>query len=139
MPPEPAETGLLRLRVLMPTRTVLERDVAKVVAEAVDGSFCLLPRHVDFVTALVPGILAHARRDGTEEEYVAVNGGVLVKVGPDVSVATAEAVPGDALERLRERVEREFLALDEQQRTARSVLARLEAGVLRRFVDMQGS
>jgi hypothetical protein len=33
-------------------------------------------------------------------------------------------------------VEREFLALDDRERAARSALTRLEAGVVRRFVEM---
>ena len=137
MPPEARRTGAIRLRVLVPTRTLLDTAAAKVRAEGADGEFCLLPRHVDFVATLVPGILLCVDADG-DERYVAVNGGVLVKQGAAVDVSTREAVTGDDLERLRQRVEREYLALDEHERTARSVLARLEAGVLRRFADMQG-
>lgn len=135
MPPEHGHQSL-RLRLLLPVRTLLDEPVTKIIAEAMDGEFCLLPRHVDFVSALVPGILSCVRPDGAER-YVAVNGGILVKQGFDVSVSTGEAVTGDALERLRERVEREFLVVDEHERTARSALARLEAGVLRRFVQLR--
>ena len=135
MAPDPDRKSL-RLRLLLPVRTLLDEPVTKVVAEALDGEFCLLPRHVDFVSALVPGILTYVPLEG-DERHVAVNGGILVKHGFEVSVSTEEAVAGARLERLRERVEREFLAVDEHERTARSVLARLEAGVLRRFIELQ--
>ncbi len=135
MVPDP-DRHSLRLRLLLPVRTLRDEPVTRVVAEGLDGEFCLLPRHVDFVSALVPGILTYVPLEGGER-HVAVNGGVLVKQGFEVGVSTEEAVAGVALERLRERVEREFLAVDEHERTARSVLARLEAGVLRRFIELQ--
>jgi F-type H+-transporting ATPase subunit epsilon len=37
---------------------------------------------------------------------------------------------------LRQVVEHEFRQLDEQERMARSTLARLEAGMIRRFVEL---
>jgi F-type H+-transporting ATPase subunit epsilon len=49
---------LMRLKILLPTEIILDKEVIKVVAEAENGYFCLLPRHVDFVSTLVPGILA---------------------------------------------------------------------------------
>ena len=48
----------MRLKVLLPTKILIDEEVTKVVAEAEDGSFCILPRHIDFVSALVPGIFS---------------------------------------------------------------------------------
>ncbi len=45
----------MKLKVLLPTEIFINEEVEKVVAEADNGYFCLLPRHVDFVSALVPG------------------------------------------------------------------------------------
>jgi F-type H+-transporting ATPase subunit epsilon len=56
----------MRLRVLLPTDVLVDREAAKVIAEAANGSFCLLPRHVDFVAALVPGILRYTTPQGEE-------------------------------------------------------------------------
>jgi F-type H+-transporting ATPase subunit beta len=47
----------MKLMVLLPGEVFMEEEVEKVIAEARNGSFCLLPRHVDFVAALVPGLL----------------------------------------------------------------------------------
>ncbi len=54
----------MRLRVLLPTEVLLDVEVTKVIAEAENGFFCLLPRHVDFVAALVPGILYYTTSPG---------------------------------------------------------------------------
>jgi F-type H+-transporting ATPase subunit epsilon len=101
-------------------------------AEGREGSFCLLPRHVDYTAPLVPGILLYTDEDGTEH-LCAVDTGTLVKAGDEVRVACFNAVPGADLERLRDTVRDAFHALDEHERETRSALARLEAGTLRRF------
>lgn len=48
----------MNLKILLPANLLLDAPVHKVVAVASNGSFCLLPKHADFVTSLVPGILA---------------------------------------------------------------------------------
>jgi F-type H+-transporting ATPase subunit epsilon len=95
----------------------------------------MLPGHIDFVSALVPGILLYETEDGAER-FVAVNSGTLVKCGQDVWVAVRGAVAGDDLGALRERVETEFHQHDEDERDARAALARLEASMIRRFRDL---
>lgn len=128
----------MRLVVLIPTDVVLDEAVNKIVAEAQDGWFCLEPRHVDFVTALVPGVLSFVTAQG-REAYVAVDEGTLVKCGARVLVSTSRAVRGDELATLEDTVSREFRALDDAERAARSALARLEAGIVRRFFRSEES
>lgn len=128
--------GTLRLRVFLPRETLLDEPARKVVAEAEDGSFGLLPRHIDYVAALVPGILIYVTGEG-EERFLAVDEGTLVKVGAEVRVSVLNAVAGTDLEALERTVEESFLALAEHEREARSALARLEAGTLRGFAHWE--
>lgn len=128
--------GLMHLQVMMPTRVLFSGQVAKVVAESEDGHFCLLPRHADFVAAVVPGVLSFTGPDD-QEQFVALDAGVLVKSGGEVTISTMNAVQGTDLRELEALVEEHFLELDEQERRARSALARLEAGALRGIRDLQ--
>jgi F-type H+-transporting ATPase subunit epsilon len=57
------DTRSVRLRIFLPEKVLLDRPVRKVVAEGESGSFALLPRHVDYVEPLVPGILAFTPAD----------------------------------------------------------------------------
>jgi len=127
----------MRLKVTLPSRTVLDQAVTKVVAEGQGGSFCLLARHIDMTAALVPGLLSFTAEDGTPG-LLGVDEGVLVKCGGEVVVATLNAVRGDDLATLRAAVQERFVELDEHERVARSALARLEAGVVRRFLELGG-
>lgn len=126
----------MRLEVITPMAVCIDTPVRRIVAEAPEGHFGMLPRHVDFVTALVPGILIYETEAG-EERFVAINAGTLVKCGPDVRVAVRAAVEGDDLADLRRRVTEEFQRRDEDERAARAALARLEASVIRRFRDVR--
>jgi F-type H+-transporting ATPase subunit epsilon len=126
----------VRFKVLLPNKILLDEMAVKVIAEAADGSFCLKPRHRDFVAALVPGILCFTDAAGTEQ-YLAVDEGTLVKCGGDVLVSTRNAVRGTDLQSLRTTVEDEYLKITEAERVARNALSRLEAGIVRQYIEMQ--
>lgn len=121
----------MRLRVYLPDTILVDTEVDKVVAEAENGSFCLLPRHIDFVASLVPGIMAYQRRDSGNEEFLAVDEGILVKNDSEVTVSTRNAMHSDDLSRLKRVVEEEFVMLDDEEQQARSIIARLETDFVR--------
>ena len=125
----------MHLKVLMPTQVLVDQPVTVVVAESVNGAFCLLPRHIDLLTALAPGILTFRTADG-EEGFLAVDGGILVKCGPEVLISTRNAFWGSQLEDLRQEVEQQFHAIDEQERRARTAIARMEASLARQFTAL---
>ncbi len=125
----------MRLKVSLPTRVLIDRDVTKVIAEAENGSFCILPRHIDFVAALVPGILSF--KSDREEEFLAVDEGILVKRDNEVMVSTRKAVRGKNLGTLKQTVEEEFRTLDEQEKKTRSILTRLELDFARRIFQLR--
>lgn len=123
----------MHLKVLLPFQVFAEKTgVSRVVAETHEGSFGLLPQRLDCVAALVPGILIY-ETEAEGEVYVAVDEGVLVKTGPDVLVSVRRAMGGTDLGQLQQTVEREFLALDEQERSVRMVLANMESNLIRRM------
>jgi F-type H+-transporting ATPase subunit epsilon len=131
MPPPP-----MNLKVLLPFQVFAEKtSVSRIVAETHEGSFGLLPHRLDCVAALVPGILIY-QTEADGEVFVAVDEGVLVKTGPDVLVSVRRAIGGTDLRQLRAVVEKEFLTLDEQEKSVRQVVAKLETGFLRRLATL---
>jgi F-type H+-transporting ATPase subunit epsilon len=124
------------LRILLPTRVAVDEPATRIGAEGGAGSFTLLPRHLDMVTVLQPGILYFENEDG-DTVYLAVDAGTLVKKGREVRVATRQAVRGPDLENLNRTVAEEFEKLDEHEREARSAAARVEAGFVRRFLQIR--
>jgi F-type H+-transporting ATPase subunit epsilon len=119
----------MRLKVLLPTKVLIDEEVTKVVAEAENGSFCILPRHIDFVSALVPGIFSFTSGEG--EEFLAIDEGILVKCASTVTVSTRKAIRSRDLGMLKRTVREEFRALDEREKKTRTILAKLEADFAR--------
>lgn len=126
----------MTVKVILPSGVLLDQAAVKVVAEAQNGSFCLLPRHIDFVATLVPGILALTSPEG-EETFLAVDEGVLVKHGPEVLVSTWNAVEGK-LGELRQAVLAQFRVRGEQEQKARLALSRLEASLVHQIFEWDG-
>ncbi len=123
----------MKLTIHQPCALFLEEEVTKVMAESPAGCFAILPRHIDTATALVPGILAYVTPGGGES-FVALDGGVMVKQGDRVTVATRTAVRGD-LGALHKAIDSMIHEVDERERRARAAVARLEADILRRFME----
>jgi F-type H+-transporting ATPase subunit epsilon len=125
----------MNLKILLPYKVYAEKTgVSRIVAESRAGSFGLLPHRLDCVAALSPGILVfETEADG--EVCLAVDEGVLVKAGAEVLVSVRNAIGGTDLGKLREAIELEFMNLNEQEQSVRSVLAKLESGFVRRFAE----
>ncbi len=127
----------MQLKILLPFQVFAEKTgVSRIVAETNNGSFGILPHRLDCVATLAPGILTYeTESDG--EVFVAVDEGVLVKTGAEVLVSVRRALGGRDLGKLHDAVKQEFLALDEEERNVRSVMAKLETGFLHRFASFE--
>ena len=128
---------LMNLTILLPFQVFAEKKgVSRIVAEGREGSFGLLPHRLDCVAALEPGILTY-ETESEGEIYVAVDEGVLIKTGQDVLVSVRDAIFGTDLSQLQEAVEKEFLTLDENEQKIRSVMVKLETGLIRRLAEFR--
>lgn len=126
----------MHLKILLPTEILLHREILQVTAESASGEFCLKPRHIDFVTALVPGVMMYVDPDD-REHFLAVDGGILIKQGDEVGVAARHAVQGELgeLQDVVRNMQEEFV---ERERVSRSASARLEIGFYKRFLEISG-
>lgn len=128
----------MHLTLITPVETAIDQAIRRLAARGSDGAFGLLAHHVDIAVPLLPGIVAYVDEGGAEH-FVAVDMGVLLKTGPGLRIVTRRAVKGDDLADLERLVEAEFLNLSDIERDARLALARLEAGVVRRFLELEDS
>jgi F-type H+-transporting ATPase subunit epsilon len=129
----------MNLKILLPFEIFAEKaGVSRIVAPTREGSFGLLPHRRDCVAALAPGILTYqTAADG--EVFVAVDEGVLVKSGADVLISVRRALRGLKLGQLREAVERDYLTLDQQEQSTRSVLAKMESHLVRHMLAFRNA
>jgi F-type H+-transporting ATPase subunit epsilon len=109
----------MRLEVFTPTALLVDDAAVKVIAEGPEGYLLV------YVTA------------AGEERLLGIDEGVLVKRGAEVRVSVLDAFESDDLASLRKQVARRFLSLDEHERSARTALARLEAGAIRHVLEIE--
>jgi F-type H+-transporting ATPase subunit epsilon len=124
------------LKILLPAEILIEEEVKKIVAEAENGLFCLMPNHIDFVATLAPGLFTYETAVGNHE-LLAMDVGTLVKKGANVLVSTRNAVRAPDLGKLKQVVMEKYDILDEREKMVRSASAKLEASLIRRFVELK--
>ncbi len=128
--------SLMHLKILLPFEIFAEKSgVSMVVADTQNGAFGFLPHRLDCVATLVPSILMYETASGGKV-YVAVDEGVLVKTGLDITISVREAIAGKDPGELREAVEKKFLALSEQKLKVRAITAKLESNLVSRLAKL---
>lgn len=126
---------VMKLKVLLPTEILVDCSVTKVIAEAENGSFCILPRHIDCVAALVPGIFSFVTLSG-KTRFLAIHEGILVKQRKDIFVSTLNGFQDEDLATLKKTIDEKFRILDEQERLTRSALAQFEISIIKHFKNL---
>lgn len=123
----------MHLKILLPYKVFADiENVKKMGVETTAGAYGILPRRLDFTAALLPGILMYeTEADGIK--YIALDDGILIKTGREVSVSVRNAMGDAPLGKLRTLVEQEMMQLDTLEINARNVMAKLETGFMRNF------
>ncbi|WP_372634415.1 F0F1 ATP synthase subunit epsilon [Fodinibius sp.] len=125
----------MQLKVMEPERVLIDREANKIIAEGTNGSFCLKPRHVDFVSSLKTGILMY--ESGGEEYYIAVDEGILVKVGERVLVSVLNGIMGRDLSKLEQAVRERFEKTEAMNKAAGIAQKSMEADLLLHFLELE--
>ena len=124
----------MNLKLLTPTQILLDVSIEKLDVEALDGFFTLLPRHIDFVTALKSSILSYEVNG--QKYYAACDHGVLVKMGDTVRVSTAMAVLENDLEKLKQTIKTTFKNMEQERKELNLSMARLELGLTKGLMSL---
>lgn len=122
----------MHLKTLLPTEVVVDEEISRIRFEAKDGSRTFLPRHIDFITAIAPGIVSfNPIKNGVEQEevFMACDEGILVKEGPMVYLSVRRAVMNKSLDFLVKSISEEFKKAEEERKTSHAALARLEVNL----------
>jgi F-type H+-transporting ATPase subunit epsilon len=122
----------MRLVITTPMAVVVDiTGVVHVRAEDETGTFGILERHDEFLTALAVSVVSWRLASG-REGHCAVRGGVLsVSGGKEVAIASRQAVMGDDLGHLADKVVAELKRQAEQDEAAWTHSAQMRLRVLR--------
>jgi F-type H+-transporting ATPase subunit epsilon len=126
----------MRLRVFTPTEVILECNVIHVTLEDVTGSLGIRPGHADLTTPLVRCVLT-ARQSEDEEQYVAIDRGVLLVHDDVVRVATRQAVLGDDWRQLEDTVVERFAEQTDIGRAEHVAFEKMRLRFMRGLLDFE--
>jgi len=130
-------SSLMHLKVVLPSALLLDvSEVRQIVVETQAGAYGLLPRRLDCVAFLVPGIISYKTADD-QEGFVAVDAGVIVKHDREVSITVRRAFASKDLALLHRQLSQFLQALSESEVDRRQHKQHLEAGFLRRFAEFR--
>ncbi|OGK13852.1 ATP synthase F1 subunit epsilon [Candidatus Roizmanbacteria bacterium RIFCSPHIGHO2_01_FULL_38_15] len=116
------------LKIITPTKKVVDREVISVTAPSVDGEITILPGHANLFSLLDDGIITI--KDNKEEEYMAIGGGYLETDGSEIQILVSRAYNQDEIdEKLTEKALAEAKEIlkeghDRQERTEAAALVR---------------
>jgi F-type H+-transporting ATPase subunit epsilon len=120
----------MSLTILLPFGIFLQvESVSRMVMQTSDGSYGILPQRLDGVASLEPGVFSYEIESGGIT-YLAIDEGIFVKAGNQVNLSVRNAIAGLSLGKLHEAVQKQFLDLTESERNVRSVMVKMEAGLL---------
>ena len=125
----------MRLCIITPLAVVIDADDIDIVsAEDASGGFGIQPHHTDFLTSLPVSVVSWTCR-GSARHYCAVRGGVLtVTGGQDVAIATREAIAGDDLAVLDQKILARFREDREAERAELFSSTQMQLNAIRQIV-----
>ena len=124
----------IRLRVVTPSRMLLDEDVDEVTAPGELGEFGVLPNHIAFLTTLVPGELSY--KQGSSKKTLAVSGGyaeVLDNVMTVLAPAAefADEIDSARAQRAKERAEKLMAELNRGEKDWEMAEASMKRALVR--------
>ena len=126
----------MQLKVITPTEVLVSSSIQKITIEGIDGFRTLLPKHVDFITALKSGIMTYVT-DDQQTTYLACNQGLFVKCGDQVSISTPWAVISQDLQNLKHHIKQAFQEMEQERKEVSVSMARLEIGLTKGLMQLR--
>ena len=126
----------MELKVVTPTEVILSCPIQKITIEGIDGFRSLLPKHMDFITALKSGIMTYLTLDN-KTKYLACNQGLFVKCGTQVSISTPWAIISDDLQHLKQHIKQAFQEMEQERKEVGVSMARLEIGLTKGLMQLR--
>src|SRR5574342_371659 len=105
----------VRLRVVTPSRLLLDEEVDEVTGPGALGEFGVLPNHITFLSLLEPGEMSY--KQGTAKHHLALSGGYAEVLDNVMTVLAPAAefageIDTDRAQRARERAEKRLQELN---------------------------
>jgi F-type H+-transporting ATPase subunit epsilon len=124
----------IKLRVVTPSRLLLDEEVDEVTAPGELGEFGVLPNHISFLSTLVPGEMTY--KQGANRHVLAVSGGyaevldnVMTVLAPAAEFASE--IDLSRAQRAKDRAEKQMAELNREEKDWELAEAALQRALVR--------
>jgi F-type H+-transporting ATPase subunit epsilon len=129
-------TDTITLDIILPYQQFMHYpNVTVIVAETDNGSMGLLPHRLDCVATISPGIIVF-RTESSNEIWVAVDHGFLLKTGLTVTISVRNAFSGPDPVNLKRIVREEFNVISDIDKKVRSIMLKLESNFIHSIMEL---
>ena len=124
----------IRLRIVTPTRLLLDEEVDEVTAPGALGEFGVLPNHIAFLTLLVPGEMSY--KQGMTKHYLAISDGYAEVLNNVMTVLASAAefateIDTGRAQHAKERAERRIAELNPEDKEFKIMEVALHRALVR--------
>jgi len=124
----------IQLRIVTPTRLLLDEEVDEVTAPGALGEFGVLPNHITFLTLLVPGEMSY--KQGMTRYYLSVSDGYAEVLNNVMTVLTSAAefaaeIDTGRAQHAKERAERRIAELNPEDKEFKIAETALQRALVR--------
>ena len=126
---------MITLRISLPFQILVNEQIQKITVESVDGFHTLLPKHIDYATALKTSIVQYINKKGVTC-YVACDEGILIKKGENISLSTRLGIKSNNLKELKKIIETTFKRMEEDRKETNKTLTKLELTLARGLMEL---
>jgi len=124
----------IQLRIVTPTRLLLDEEVDEVTAPGALGEFGVLPNHITFLTLLVPGEMSY--KQGMTRYYLSLSDGYAEVLNNVMTVLTSAAefaaeIDTGRAQHAKERAERRIAELNPEDKEFKIAEIALQRALVR--------
>lgn len=127
---------MMTLTVYLPFQILIQQPIQKITFESVDGFHTILPKHIDYATALKTGIVRYQDENG-QTSYLACDEGILIKKGANISLSTRLGIKNNNLKELENVIKIDFKKMEETRKESNKTMAQLELTLARGLLQLK--
>lgn len=95
--------NVLNLRIYTPEKLFLEKEILKITLNGKEGSFSILPKHVDYISSFDDCIMRYTETSN-KASFLATNQGIITKIGRNIEISTFHVIIGNSLMELKNNI-----------------------------------
>ena len=131
--------SILNLRIYTPEKLALEEEILKITVNGEEGSFTILPKHVDYISSFNDCIIYYTDKSNNIR-FIAINQWILTKIGRNIEISTFHIITGNTLQELKDNmneISKKSDELDIKEKQLNQNLKQIEFNLFKKIMEFK--